>query len=112
MSETIDGLTLTKERIVEQIHKKMGLSVKEARDYLEMIIEELKAHLESGEHVKMSGFGKWSVKEKRSRPGRNPHTGDKMEITARKVVTFHPSDRLRSIVNQDIKESKSEKKMG
>lgn len=93
--------TLTKEKIAEQIQKKIGFPMKESKELLEMIIEEIKAKLEHGENVKMSGFGKWSIKDKRSRPGRNPHTGDKMEITARRVVTFHPSDRLRALVNQE-----------
>lgn len=104
--------TLTKERIVEQIHKKSGMPVKEAKDYLETILEEIKGRLEAGEHVKMSGFGKWSVKSKRARPGRNPHTGERMEITARKVVTFHPSDRLRTVVNQETRITDDQKISG
>lgn len=91
--------TLTKDVLIEMFREKVGYPVKEAKDILEMVLEELKAKLEKGEEVKISGFGKWVVKEKRARPGRNPHTGQKIEITARRVVTFHPSDKLRDSVN-------------
>ena len=91
--------TLTKDLLVELFREKAGFPVKEARDVLELVLEELKSRLEKGEEVKISGFGKWTVKEKKSRPGRNPHTGEKIEITARRVVTFHPSDKLRDAVN-------------
>ena len=94
------AMTLTKDTLVEMIRDKIGFPIKEAKDILEMVLEELKLKLEEGQEVKISGFGKWTVKEKRSRPGRNPHTGARIEITARKVVTFHPSDKLRNIVNR------------
>ncbi|MDD9951608.1 MAG: integration host factor subunit alpha [Zetaproteobacteria bacterium] len=92
-------MTLTKDVLVEMIRDKIGFPIKEAKDILELLLEEVKAKLEAGEDVKISGFGKWHVREKRSRPGRNPHTGEKMEITARRVVTFRPSDKLRMAVN-------------
>ncbi len=92
--------TLTKDTVIEMIRDKVGFPVKEAKDILEMVLEEVKLRLEDGQEVKISGFGKWTVKEKRSRPGRNPHTGDRIEITARRVVTFHPSDKLRDAVNK------------
>jgi integration host factor subunit alpha len=95
-----DVNTLTKDTLVELIRDKIGYPVKEAKDILEWILEEVKLKLEEGKEVKISGFGKWTVKEKRSRPGRNPHTGDRIQITARKVVTFHPSDKLRDAVNK------------
>ena len=75
-------------------------SKKEAKEILEITLEDIKFKLEQGEDVKISGFGKWNVKEKRSRPGRNPHTGEKIEISSRKVVTFHPSDKMRDSVNK------------
>ncbi len=99
-------LTLTKERVCDHIQKKLGFSPKEAKEILEMLLEEMKADLEQGHSVKVSGFGKWTVKAKRARPGRNPHTGQKLEISSRRVVTFHPSDKLRAIVNTDVKKSK------
>ena len=93
-------MALTKDTLVELIREKVGFPLTEAKDILETILEEIKLKLEEGHEVKISGFGKWSVKEKRSRPGRNPHTGDRIEIAARRVVTFSPSDKLRDAVNQ------------
>jgi len=92
--------TLTKDILIERIRDRCGFPVKESKEILEIILEEIKAKLETGKEVKISGFGKWTIKEKRSRPGRNPHTGDRIEITARRVVTFHPSDILREAVNK------------
>ncbi len=93
-------MTLTKDAVIELIREKVGFPVKEAKEILEMILEEIKLKLEEGQDVKISGFGKWTVKEKRARPGRNPHTGERIEITARKVVTFNSSDKLRDAVNR------------
>ena len=92
--------TLTNDVLVEMIRDKVGYPVKEAKEILEITLEDIKLKLEQGEDVKISGFGKWNVKEKRSRPGRNPHTGEKIQISSRKVVTFHPSDKMRDAVNK------------
>ena len=101
-------MTLTKDTLVEMICDKVGYPAPEAKEILEIILEEIKLKLEEGEDVKISGFGKWSVKEKRSRPGRNQHTGDKIEITARRVVTFNASDKLRNLVNKSFQNEPSE----
>lgn len=93
-------MALTKDGLVEMIRDKVNVPLSEAKDLLETVLEEIKLKLENGEEVKISGFGKWSIKEKNSRPGRNPHTGDKIEISARRVVTFSPSDKLRDLVNE------------
>jgi integration host factor subunit alpha len=93
-------MTLTKDRLVDIIRSKTQFSAQEAKNIVENILEVMKSKLEVSEDVKISGFGKWSVKEKRCRPGRNPHTGDRIEISARKVVTFHPSEKLRQIVDE------------
>ena len=103
MEQNLD--TLTKEKIAEQMQTKLGINTKEGKDYLELILEQVKSELENGKDVKISGFGKWSVRSKQARPGRNPHTGGKIEITARQVITFHPSDKLRTAINNSIKES-------
>ncbi len=103
MTAAADVYTLTKEKIAEQIQNKLGFSAKEGKDLLELVLEQLKGELEAGNDVKISGFGKWTVKNKRSRPGRNPHTGGKIEISARQVVTFHPSDKLRTAVNNSLR---------
>lgn len=94
-------MTLTKDALIEMIRDKVGFPVTEAKDILEIILEEIKLKLEEGKDVKISGFGKWAVKEKRARPGRNPHTGQRIEISARRVVTFNPSDKLRNSVNKN-----------
>lgn len=92
-------MTLTKDRLVEVIRQKTQFSSQEAKKLVEIVLETMKSKLEEGEEVKISGFGKWTVKEKQSRPGRNPHTGERIEISARRVVTFHPSEKLRDAVN-------------
>jgi integration host factor subunit alpha len=94
-----EHMTLTKDRLVEVIRQKSQFSAQEAKKIVEILLESMKAKLEDGAEVKISGFGKWDVKEKTSRPGRNPHTGDKIQIAARRVVTFHPSEKLRDAVN-------------
>lgn len=91
--------TLTKDLIAERFREKIGCSNKEGKELLEMILEEIKRTLEEGADVKISGFGKWKVRVKQSRRGRNPHTGTSLEIASRTVVTFHPSDKLRDSVN-------------
>ena len=98
----LDMTTLTKDVLTDMVKKKTGFSVKEARDFLELLLEEVKVKLEAGESVKISGFGKWIVKQKTPRPGRNPHTGTSIEISARHVVTFHPSDKLRDQINTEL----------
>ena len=93
-------MTLTKDRLIENLKNQGSFSSPDSKKIVELILEIMKSKLEIGEDVKISGFGKWTVKKKRSRPGRNPHTGDKIEITARRVVTFHPSDKMRDTVDK------------
>lgn len=88
-------MTLTKDALVERLHKQIGFPPKVGKQLLELLLELMKSTLEQGEDVKISNFGRWSVREKQSRRGRNPHTGDAMTISARRVVTFHPSDSMR-----------------
>ena len=95
-------MTLTKDRLVEVIRQKSQFSSQEAKKLVELLLETMKSKLEEGDEVKISGFGKWTVKEKASRPGRNPHTGERIEISARRVVTFHPSEKLREAVNDAV----------
>ena len=97
---TLTTTALTKDRITHLIHEKFGFPTKEAKEILEITLEEIKSTLGSGSQVKINGFGVWSVREKKSRPGRNPSTGKKIEIAARKVVIFRPSDKLREGVNR------------
>ncbi len=88
--------TLTKKDIIEDLIMNLGLSRKEASDVIETFLEVIKETLEKGEEVSLSGFGKWSVRNKRERKGRNPKTGEKIAITERRVVTFSLSNVLRS----------------
>ena len=92
-------MTLTKADIVEKMVNDLELPRKDAVKYLELVFNTMKETLEKGDHVKISGFGNWDVKQKRTRLGRNPQTGEPMEISSRKVVTFHPSQVLRDILN-------------
>lgn len=96
------AMTLTKDVLVEMLKEKVGFQAPEAKDILEVILEEVKQSLEEGKEVKISGFGKWSIQDKRSRAGRNPHTGDPMEISARRVVKFSASPKLRISVNKAL----------
>lgn len=91
--------TMTKADIVEQVYQKIGFSKKEASELVEMVFNELKSQLIHGDKVKISGFGNFTVKEKKERVGRNPQTGDQIKISARRVLTFKPSQVLKAILN-------------
>ena len=90
---------LTKADIIEAIQEENGYSRKQSSEITEILLEIIKRPLESGEDVLVSGFGKFPVKEKRDRKGRNPATNEDMILSARKVVTFKCSGRLRDKVN-------------
>ena len=92
-------MTLTKAIIAEAISKKMSYSNKESLKMLDSLLEIMKQTLESGEDVLISGFGKFSVKEKRERKGRNPQNGQPMMIAPRKVLTFKCSGKLKDRIN-------------
>ncbi len=95
--------TVTKADIVEQVYQKIGFSKKEASEFVEMVFESLKDVLSEGDKVKISGFGNFIVREKKARVGRNPQTGDQITISARKVLTFRPSQVLKAMLNgEDI----------
>lgn len=95
MSEPRRSRTVTKADIVESVYRKVGFSKKESLELVELVFETIKSTLEAGEAVKVSGFGKFEIREKRSRRGRNPQTGLEIEITARRVLSFKPSQVLR-----------------
>ncbi len=92
-------MTLTKSEIVDKITEKMGLSKNQSVDLVEVMLELIKKTLENGESVLISGFGKFNVKAKNKRMGRNPATGDQMLLDARKVITFTCSQKLRSLID-------------
>jgi integration host factor subunit alpha len=91
-------MTLTKAELADLLFEKVGLNKREAKDMVESYFEEIRAQLEHGESVKLSGFGNFQLRDKPQRPGRNPKTGEDIPITARRVVTFHPSQKLKSMV--------------
>ena len=88
-------MSLTKSGIVERIYKEAGFSKKEATDLVELVFKIMKETLSRGEKIKISGFGNFLIRDKNSRMGRNPQTGDRMEISARRVLTFRPSEVLK-----------------
>ena len=90
---------MTKADLVEVIHTKVGFSKKEAAEVVEMVFDTIKETLERGEKIKISGFGNFIVREKKSRVGRNPQTGEEIEISARRVLTFRPSQVLKNALN-------------
>ncbi|MEQ1837733.1 MAG: integration host factor subunit alpha [Candidatus Nitrotoga sp.] len=91
-------MTLTKAELADLVSEKVGLNKREAKDMVESYFEEIRAQLEAGESVKLSSFGNFQLREKSQRPGRNPKTGEDIPITARRVVTFHPSQKLKTLV--------------
>ncbi|MFT5756309.1 MAG: integration host factor subunit alpha [Alteromonadaceae bacterium] len=91
-------MALTKAEVAEHLYEKVGLSKRDAKDMVEIFFEEIRETLESGEQVKLSGFGNFDLRIKSERPGRNPKTGEDIPICARKVVTFRPGQKLKSRV--------------
>ena len=96
-------MTLTKIHIVEAIAEQNGFTKKNSTDIIETLLEIIKQALESGEDVLVSGFGKFSVKTKKERRGRNPATGDDMMLRPRKVLSFKCSGKLRDEINNQQK---------
>ncbi len=93
-------MALTKADFAERLFDELGLNKREAKEMIELFFEEIKASLESGEQVKISGFGKFELRDKNSRPGRNPKTGEEIPISARRVVTFRSGQKLKARVEQ------------
>lgn len=93
-------LTITKADIVEQVYDKVGFSKKDATDFVELFFSLMKDSLCKGEDVKISGFGNFVVNQKKERMGRNPQTGKKMAIKARRVISFKPSQVFKGTLNQ------------
>lgn len=90
---------MTKADIVETVYEKVGFSRKESAELVDLVFDFMKETLENGSKIKISGFGNFIVREKRSRKGRNPQTGEEIQISARRVLTFKPSQVLRKAIN-------------
>lgn len=91
--------TLTKADLAEFLFEKVGLNKREAKDMVEGFFDEIRVALENGDSVKLSGFGNFQLRDKPQRPGRNPKTGEEIPISARRVVTFHASQKLKMAVD-------------
>ncbi len=89
---------LTKSEMAERLFEELGLNKREAKEIVELFFEEIRACLEGNEQVKLSGFGNFDLRDKSQRPGRNPKTGEEIPISARRVVTFRPGQKLKALV--------------
>ena len=95
------GMALTKAELADLLFENVGLNKREAKDMVESFYEEVRTALQNGEGVKLSGFGNFQLRAKPQRPGRNPKTGEEIPITARRVVTFHASQKLKALVEKN-----------
>jgi integration host factor subunit alpha len=102
-----DTPTLTKAELAELLFDHVGLNKREAKDMVEAFFEVIRDALESGDSVKLSGFGNFQLRDKPQRPGRNPKTGEAIPIAARRVVTFHASQKLKSLVEGGVNDGPS-----
>ena len=94
--------TLTKAELAELLFEQVGLNKREATDMVETFFDEIRDALVRGESVKLSGFGNFQLRDKPQRPGRNPKTGEEIPISARRVVTFHASQKLKTMVDGSV----------
>ena len=98
-------MTLTKSDIVEDLNNEIGLNKREAKELVDMLFDDIKNLLSEGNNIKLSGFGNFQLRDKSSRPGRNPRTGEDVEISARRVVTFKSGQKLKESVKALTNES-------
>jgi integration host factor subunit alpha len=91
-------MALTKADMAEQLFEELGINKREAKELVEIFFEEIRSALERGRQVKLSGFGNFDLRDKNQRPGRNPKTGEEIPISARRVVTFRPGQKLKARV--------------
>ncbi|MBE0503429.1 MAG: integration host factor subunit alpha [Desulfuromonadales bacterium] len=92
---------MTKADLVENVYVKTGFSKKESADIVEMVFDLIKETLENGEKIKIAGFGNFVVKDKSTRRGRNPQTGEEIKISSRRILTFKPSQVLKASINHE-----------
>ena len=103
---------VTKAELAEVLFERLGLNKREAKDMVDGFFDEIRQALERGETVKLSGFGNFQLRDKPQRPGRNPKTGEEIPITARRVVTFHASQKLKAAVVAPRRICSSERSLG
>ena len=94
-------MTVTKADLANTLFEQLGLNKREAKEFVELFFEKIRESLESGESVKLSGFGGFSVRDKKSRPGRNPKTGEEVPVTPRRVVTYKASQKVKDRIAKD-----------
>src|SRR6476469_600442 len=95
---------MTKADIIEGVYEKVGFSKKESAENVELVFDTVKETLERGDKIKISGFGNFQVRQQKARVGRNPQTGKEIEISARRVLTFRPSQVLKTALNANLAE--------
>ena len=98
MSDGVKMSALSKFLMAEKLYEELGFNKREAKEIVELFFEEIRSSLENNEQVKLSGFGNFDLRDKNQRPGRNPKTGEEIPISARRVVTFRPGQKLRARV--------------
>ncbi len=96
-------MSLTKADIADRLFEEVGLNKREAKEFVDAYFEAIREALERGENVKLSGFGNFQLRKKNQRPGRNPKTGKEIPISARRVVTFRPGQKLRARVEAYVR---------
>ena len=96
-------MTVTKMELANTLFDELGLNKREAKEFVELFFEEIRSVLENGDNVKFSGFGSFSVRDKPQRPGRNPKTGEEIPVSARRVVTYKASQKIKDRVAGDVK---------
>lgn len=92
--------TLTKADLAKQLDEQIGITNREAKEIVELIFQSMSGALINGKQVKISGFGNFTLHDKRERPGRNPRTGEEVPVSARRVVTFHCGQKLKAKVEK------------
>jgi integration host factor subunit alpha len=96
-------MTVTKMELANLLFDELGLNKREAKEFVELFFEEIRSALENGDSVKFSGFGSFSVRDKPQRPGRNPKTGEEIPVSARRVVTYKASQKIKDRVADSVK---------
>ncbi|RJS91744.1 integration host factor subunit alpha [Salinisphaera sp. Q1T1-3] len=95
-------MALTKADITEGLAEQLGFNKRESKEFVDLFFEELRTTLEDGDYVKLSGFGNFELRDKNERPGRNPKTGEEIPISARRVVSFKPGQKMRARVELQV----------
>lgn len=95
-------MTITKADLANTLFEELGLNKREAKEFVELFFEKIREALEEGRSVKLSGFGGFSVRDKRQRPGRNPKTGEEVPVSARRVVTFKASQKVKEQIASNV----------